>query len=97
MSELIEERSGGSYYTGPLHEAQKFAREDARRDGLDHVLVAEPRTDTATGRIMYVVETDHDWGSGPDAETAWRYYLGAIFGPPDDEYDDLRLRNLLGI
>lgn len=81
---LIEDEHGDVLYTGDLDAGKALAR-------ADRWVVEKPG---ASG--WYVVEL-HDspdldsmaeWGAGETPDEAWRYALGAMFGPLDAEYDE---------
>ena len=90
--EDLSEGNGDTYYTGPLEPAKAFIRQDAEitetvEDGTHVVLIG---TTHAPGETVTWENAD-DWGKGPDNETAWRYALGAAFGPADDEFVPVEL------
>lgn len=83
----LETRSEGTYYTGPLLDAQLFIRETAnvsvvsRAKGKWTVLISqEGEEDTPT------FQNCNEFGNGATEEIAWRYALGAAFGPADDDF-----------
>lgn len=83
-----------TYYTGDLTAGQSAANADGR-----HHFVTEP---VKLGDTWSVVLSDSDdvddaaeWGAGDTLEQAWRYALGAMFGPVDDEYDEAALLAVL--
>lgn len=86
-ADLVEDANGDCKYVGPLEPAQQFIREDCAVTVLHEgqrvsVLVSTTdRPDTVTW------ETCDSWGTGPDEETAWRYVIGAEFGPADSEFE----------
>lgn len=92
MSEFLVETPGGTLYIGPLSPAKRFARSERR------VKVTVNR-----GHTVRTVEFhDHpdepsvaEFGRAPDQHMAWRYALGALFGPLDDQYEEDRLAALL--
>lgn len=89
---LVSGLPGGDFYVGPLAEAkQLIATESGIVEYLDSrgVYRVEFRTDLSD------VGSDNEFGAGPDQETAWRYALGAAFGPMDEFYDELLLADLL--
>lgn len=82
-SRFLEPRDdGNTYYTGPLAKAQAVANKDRfshitfRKEGY---LLLELTDDPAGGNVS-------EWGAGITEEVAWRYALGAYFGPLDEEY-----------
>lgn len=85
--DLAENETGDTVYTGPLEPAKEFIRRheevaETVAGGTHTVLIG---TTHAPGEIVTWENAD-DWGRGPDNETAWRYALGAVFGPADDEF-----------
>lgn len=93
---MLEERPEGTYYTGPLNAGiavahrERYSAEGLTRPGVYRVNLSDsPAIDALDERDLA------EWGSGPDRETAWRYALGALFGPIDDEYDADHLRRLI--
>ena len=100
---LIEHpETGDWYYTGPLPAAQRVAALDAyphvttRDDGSVSVLLChtEPPPNATPEEAWGVAS---EWGAGATTEEAWRYVLGAAFGPPYDGYDESHLWTLLQI
>lgn len=78
----------GCYYTGPLKLAKKMIRKQYAVTVSDFVNQNETRV-----HVMFAINgeraTDsncNDFGNGPTSEVAWRYALGAEFGPLDDEF-----------
>lgn len=71
-------------YIGPFVEAVRFIRDncDVTKDAVRNI---------QTG--LYTVELDggNVWGHGDTPEMAWRYAMGAEFGPIDDEFKPFRL------
>lgn len=71
-------------YIGPFAEAVKFIRAncDVTKDAVRSI---------QTG--LWTVELDggNVWGHGDTAEMAWRYAMGAEFGPIDAEFTPFRL------
>lgn len=91
-AEDLPTRNGDTYYTGPLEPAKAFVYEyeqvsESVEDATHVVLIGTTHApgDTVTW------ETADDWGKGPDNETAWRYALGALFGPADSEFVPVEL------
>jgi|ERR671927_986986 hypothetical protein len=84
----FEERKGGLYYIGPLEPAIKFVQQD-------HGTLEE----SENGRTY--VNYDHtppkgwddcaEFGVGETPEEAWRYIMGAVFGPLDEEFHPIPL------
>lgn len=89
---LIEDPDcGDTYYTGPLMVAQDAARKDRhvhkgqRPDGVWFVHLCDD----------FAGEQVAEWGNGSTIEQAWRFALGAYFGPIDEEYDEAALAHFL--
>jgi hypothetical protein len=80
---LLEERKGDAYFLGDL---------DAGKWLVD---VGDGVTEGWVSDDVYQVEFSGNWGRGPDAATAWRFALGAEFGPIDSEYNEEGLRKAL--
>lgn len=96
MPTLLTERDGDTYYTGPLDFGKWFAE------------YPEGRYPSVTGPIeerdgAFLVELCDDeerndvaeYGSGATEEEAWRFALGAMFGPIDDGYDEDSLLGMI--
>jgi len=91
IKDLETRDNGDTYYTGPLDEAKAFIE--------DWTASTESRY-TKAGKVRYAVFLTMDSGDGEPAsndncntfgigdtsEEAWRYALGAEFGPADDEF-----------
>jgi hypothetical protein len=83
----LEDRPQGAYYVGPLEEAKLFIREYANvsvffRPGKNvTVFIDQDGGDQ-------VPDWNHcnEFGNGTTEEEAWRWALGAAFGPADDEF-----------
>lgn len=87
----LEEHDRGTFYTGPLDEAKAFIE--------DWIASTESRY-SKDEKVRYAVFLSMDSGDGEPAsnnncntfgigdtsEEAWRYALGAEFGPADDEF-----------
>ena len=87
----LETRPEGTYYTGPLEEAKAFiadwissteARYSLNGEDKCTVMLAYSMED---GKMVSLENYD-EYGTGPTMEEAWRYALGAEFGPADDEF-----------
>lgn len=88
---LIVNPSGDTYFIGDLAAGKSFVELDRYVREVEHpsgqwrvALCDDPQG-----------KSEAEWGSGPTLEEAWRFALGAYFGPIDDEYDEDRLVNLL--
>ena len=83
----LEERSEGTYYTGPLEVAQAFIREfsnvseSSRANGRWSVFINQEG-----GDVVATLDNCNEYGNGATREIAWRWALGAAFGPADDEF-----------
>lgn len=96
---ILTDTKHGTFYTGPLGPAKR-ALLDSYNDGItvldqgDHWLVAEHFGHDS-------IEHMNQWGKGETEEEAWRYLIGADFGPLDDTYDDegyeAHQRKMLGL
>jgi len=87
----LETRPEGTYYTGPLEEAKAFISDwiastesHYSKDGKDWYSVYLSM-DTGNGEPA-TKDNCNDFGHGETSEEAWRYALGAEFGPADDEF-----------
>lgn len=86
--------TGGLYYVGELDPAKRLVAQDR---------IVFTGTQLQPGGVYHWVHLNDsedpddtaEWGRGETAEEAWRYALGAAFGPVDDEYDEARLREAL--
>lgn len=98
---LVEQRPEGDYYTGPLAPAQAYLRDEYGDDnirvtrnvrGTDVVMVGEYRGCGDDPNAW-----PNQWGQSAtgDGDEAWRYLLGADFGPVDEEYNEHILRDVL--
>jgi hypothetical protein len=82
----LETRNDGTFYTGPLAEAQAFIREEnavsvvSRPGGLFTVFISQAGTEIPAWNNV------DDYGTAPTEEDAWRYALGGAFGPADDDF-----------
>lgn len=76
------------YYTGRLINGISLYLKD------DPAPTIEPRTPDGDG---WILKSDNHWGTGDTFEDAWRYLLGAAFGPVDEWYDEDHLRTVLGL
>lgn len=94
MSELlIENDNGDTFYTGPLNAGIELALEDFV------ILVKGKSSPDYFADMIYTVllttdgteNSTDDWGVGSTVEEAYRYALGACFGPVDSEYSETYL------
>jgi hypothetical protein len=81
---ILTEREGGTYYTGPLRPAQRAMRNEYG-DDLD-VERRDDGTWVVTEHRGTTHENPNQWGAGATEEEAWRYLIGADFGPLDPTY-----------
>lgn len=79
--------NGDTYFVGhDLEAAKRLVLRDRwakveRHDGHVYVSLCDDET----------LIQEAEWGSGATEEVAWRFALGAAFGPIDTEYDESRL------
>ena len=90
MTALLVERNGDVYYTGPLDAGMRLALRDrwarmVRKDGKWMVRLC----DDEQGLL------EAEWGNAENPDDAWRFALGAMFGPIDEEYSERVLRREL--
>lgn len=100
---LLTDTPVGTLYTGDLDQAKALAR-------LDRFVREGQGADTPTSYVVALCDADEpadtpllsepslaEFGvsSTGDPEEAWRYALGAMFGPADEEYDEAALRTAL--
>lgn len=81
------------YYTGPLAEAKAFIQ---RHHGTTEHVIDTPHGSTVEVLVGYGTDAPTaadaaEWGRGAGPEEAWRYALGAVFGPLDEEFHDVEL------
>lgn len=90
---LVEDGNGYSYYVGPLAPAKALALADLSGGEIRTVSLE------SGGVRIYLLEDGFEtaWGSGETEEQAWRYALGAMFGPLDENYDAEALRESLSV
>jgi hypothetical protein len=90
---LIERESGDAYYVGPLRQAQALARRER------HVTVVPPDDKAPVWRVKFFDDESRigeaEWGNGKTEAEAWRFALGALFGPLDSEFDGPALAGAL--
>lgn len=86
----LEERPNGTFYTGPLEPAKAhlvrnfYATEASEKDGVHTVLVGYESSAVSW-------ENCSEFGRGKSAEEAWRFALGAAYGPVDSEFSPIDL------
>jgi len=86
----LEERTGGTFYTGPIEPAQNYLA----RHGYD--TDSFPEHGKTTVLVGYTGEkvtwaNCAEFGRAETPEIAWRYALGAAYGPVDDEFAPIDL------
>ncbi len=88
---LLIETPVGTLYLGPLDQAKVLVRQDR------HPKVTVNRAGHRTVEFHDDPEKASvaEFGSHPDQHMAWRYALGAYFGPLDEEYDEAYLQAAL--
>lgn len=81
----FETRHGDLYYTGPLEPAQAFVKRD---QGTSETQLENGLWEVLVGYSADPVTWDNaaEWGRGETLEEAWRFALGAVFGPIDEEF-----------
>ena len=82
----LETRTDGTYYVGPLDEAQAFIRSYANVSVVSMGGRWEVWIDNSGRDAIPSAENCDEFGKGPTEEIAWRYALGAAFGPADEEF-----------
>ena len=81
----LPEINGMSFYAGPLAPAIEFVKKHKEHD-------ADPKRDITSGSWSVTLQDGNIWGQGDTPEMAWRFALGALFGPADDEFMELDLK-----
>lgn len=81
----LENRPEGAYYTGPLDVAKDFIRETYIVSVVSRV-TSYTVFISPTGTEIPDWDNVLDYGNGSTEEVAWRWALGAAFGPADDEF-----------
>lgn len=88
---LVEDDNGDWFYTGDLTPAKRLVKHEREP-------VVKVHTDNRwTVDLIEKGSVDDvaEYGRGRTKNEAWRYALGAYFGPADDEYDEHRLLRAL--
>lgn len=92
---LVLHECGDWYFTGDLRSGKRLALRDR---------TSETRMEETESGPVYRVELSADgrgadeWGaSTEDMAEAWRFALGAYFGPLDEEYDGSELAAMLRV
>lgn len=89
---LNDVTTGDTKFIGDLHAGKKVALNERR------VVEIEPTAEHPWFRVEFHDGHDEscaEWGTGPTLDQAWRFALGALFGPIDSEYDEDHLRAVL--
>ena len=81
------EETESTYYTGPLEAGLRIA--------IDNNYGRPPWLEVTGNSDMFRVTDSHDFGCADTLEDAYRYYLGAAFGPMDEHYDEEYLTRLV--
>ena len=81
------EETESTYYTGPMEAGLRIATDSnyGKPPWLE---------DTGNSEILCVTDSHH-YGYADTLEDAYRYYLGAVFGPMDEHYDEEYLTRLV--
>lgn len=93
--DLLVERHNGTYFMGDLDAAKRIMLDEygdditERTNANGRVEVVEHRGNTGGA------DNPNQWGQGLTSDEAWRYLIGADFGPIDSEYNEDALRSLL--
>ncbi len=87
---VTDEESGDTYFTGSLGAGLWLADQDRyigveEREGVWRVGFYDDAE----------MNSEAEWGSAASLDGAYRFALGAMFGPADDEYDESVLREAL--
>lgn len=99
---LLETRDEGTFYTGPLEAGKALASQDRTPaegwvtvQGQRRYRVLLGELDRSASADLFDWADIAEWGQGETPEEAWRYALGAMFGPADADYDDQHLQRAL--
>ena len=93
---LVTDDSGDTFYTGDLDAAKRLVAEE--RDVNQRVHANNHWTVDLIEKGAAYDEGEADvaeYGKGRTEEQAWRYALGAYFGPVDSEYDEMHVMRAL--
>lgn len=88
---LVEDDNGDTFYTGDLDAAKRLVAEERDVNKRVHADNHWTVDLVEKGTVDDVAE----FGAGRTEEQAWRYALGAYFGPIDSEYDEVGLMRAL--
>lgn len=87
---IVEADNGDSFYTGDLDAAKALVRKDR-----EPVVKVHPDNHWSVDLLDGPDDSVAEFGAGRTEEQAWRYALGAYFGPADSGYDEHRLLRAL--
>ena len=97
---ILTETEHGTYYTGPLEPAKRAMLDEYGDDDIG-VDLRPDGTWLVTEHRGATHENPNQWGAGVTQEEAWRYLIGADFGPLDATYEDegyeAHQRRMLGL
>lgn len=82
----LTDRDGDTYYTGPLEEAKEFIKSYSNVSECSFVNSFKVYINQAGGDDIPTFDNCDEFGVGKTMEEAWRFALGAAFGPADDEF-----------
>ena len=99
---ILTETEHGTYYTGPLEPAKRALLDEYGDNITVHYNDENGVWQVAEHRGSPVGDfSPNQWGLGATEEEAWRYLIGADFGPLDATYDDegyeAHQRKMLGL
>jgi len=83
-ADFVEDANGSLLYIGPLYPAMQFIKNNNEVDG--------PNRHILTGKWTVKLDGGNVWGTADTAEMAWRYAIGAEFGPIDEGFSPFRLK-----
>lgn len=83
-ADFVEDAHGSLLYIGPLYPAMQFIKNNNEVDG--------PNRHILTGKWTVKLDGGNVWGTADTAEMAWRYAIGAEFGPLDEGFSPFRLK-----
>lgn len=97
---LLVERHEGIYFMGDLDAAKQIMTDEYGTDLTEwregnRVFVGEHRGSAVEPDALVEISDCTQWGVGFTSDEAWRYLIGADFGPIDEHYNEDYLRNLL--
>lgn len=83
-TDFVEDANGSLLYIGPLDPAITFIKNNNEVDG--------PNRHILTGKWTVKLDGGNVWGTADTSEMAWRYAIGAEFGPLDEGFTPFRLK-----